>query len=217
MSYQKTKQTYENPDVVEKYVQKRALNTKLGPQVDTFAQMFDSNDKKILDLGCGPGHTAYMLAEKMFEVVGLDYSSEMVKRAQTLREDVSPKPSFVQGNMLALKQQFQQVTFDGIFASKSLLHIRKSDIDQVLESMVHICKPKASIYISLKMGTEGTVMIKESVYGDDTVREFTLWEQEEFAKKLAEHSISVVEFTEREGRAFNGDVTHWTQYYCRLS
>lgn len=53
------------------------------------------NQSKILDVGCGPGNVAKVLTglDKEFEILGIDLSSEMIKRATA--NVVSPYVQFL--------------------------------------------------------------------------------------------------------------------------
>lgn len=48
-----TKKSYENPQLVSKYVQKHTTEMKHVELIKTFAKHIEG--KKVLDLGCGPG------------------------------------------------------------------------------------------------------------------------------------------------------------------
>jgi len=51
---------------------------------------------KILDIGCGTGYHVDQLRKKSYDIVGLDQSKAMIKKAQ----DKYPKCEFIEGNIL---------------------------------------------------------------------------------------------------------------------
>ena len=78
----KTKNTYEDPCLVTGYAQKHSYNPKMQQAVEKFAKTLTG--KRIVDVGCGPGHDSWHFARLGFEVTGVDLSSEMIKVAKSL-------------------------------------------------------------------------------------------------------------------------------------
>ena len=106
-----TQDTYEDPEIVEGYIKRNSLSPKQVDNIKNFSKLIKG--KKVLDLGCGPGHDSYLFSELGFDVVGLDFSNEMIKRAKTLKESESPI-SFLQGDMKQLPDYFSENEFDAI-------------------------------------------------------------------------------------------------------
>jgi SAM-dependent methyltransferase len=70
-------------------------------------QTYVPKTRSILDLGCGTGAHAYLLAEQGFEVFGIDSSADMIyqanrKRAEGLPE-LSNRLAFAQGDLRSLQ------------------------------------------------------------------------------------------------------------------
>jgi SAM-dependent methyltransferase len=55
--------------------------------------------RRILDLGCGPGEHARLLASRGFEVVGIDASASMLQKADAA---ISPSTRFILGDLVEL-------------------------------------------------------------------------------------------------------------------
>lgn len=208
-----TRQSYEDPQLVAKYIQKHALETKHIDLIKEFATHIQG--KHVLDLGCGPGHHSYIFSQLGFEVTGLDYSSEMIKQAK--KEDVNGVIDFVVGDMTQLDSYFKPNTFNAIWASASLLHIPLEQIDKVLDGIAIVSAPNAYAFISLKGGT-GIHIVSEDQYldGIKVEREFTLWEKEQFLEHTSKYGFKLNKYKEREGRIFQGKPTKWHQFYFRI-
>jgi SAM-dependent methyltransferase len=86
--------------------------------VDFIVQLlrtFAPRAKSILDLGCGTGAHAYLLAEQGFEVYGVDSSADMIHQANQRRveglPDLSNRLAFAQGDLRSpqLNQSYDAV------------------------------------------------------------------------------------------------------------
>lgn len=185
-----TQSVYEDPEIVDGYI-KRNNSKKYDPHyVDIFISHLNGN--KVLDLGCGPGRDVQELNNKGLVVTGLDLSNEMIKRAKSL-DYRNPQPNFLVGSMLKLNELFENNSFDGIWASASLLHIRKSEIDLVIDGIRNILTRDGIAMISLK-GENGTELVEEDKYGKKMLREFTFWIKEEFVNKMNEFGFELIHY-----------------------
>ena len=77
----------ETYDIVQN--QTRDLAAKVLRQVK-----LDLDGRKVVEVGCGTGRNTTWLAERAAEMVGLDFSEEMLARARSLVND--PRVSFIQ-------------------------------------------------------------------------------------------------------------------------
>jgi SAM-dependent methyltransferase len=71
---------------------------------------------RVLDLGCGSGVLARVLAER-FEVVGVDISPEQL----ALAREAVPRATFVEADFTAL--ELDEASFDGVCALYSIMHV----------------------------------------------------------------------------------------------
>lgn len=210
MTSKMTKDAYENPDVVEGYIKSNALKPKLFEFIENFSKTIKG--KKVLDLGCGPGHDTYKFSELGFDVVGLDYSSEMIKRAKSLK-DIENKPEFIVGDMRDIKDLFQEDSFDAAWVSASILHIIEKDVPKVLEGLKKILKEGAICYIGIKGGKQGTVIVEDDKYGKKIKREFTFWERKNFEKLLDKFNFEITEVTETQQGKTGDYPTNWLNFF----
>lgn len=88
--------------------------------------------ERILDVGCGTGHLSAQIAEAGAEVVGLDTSEEMIRKAQQSHSDCE----FVHGD--ARSFSFEK-PFDAVFSNAALHWIPEQDA--VLESVASTLAP----------------------------------------------------------------------------
>ena len=109
-----------------------------------FFLKFVPRKAKILDLGCGSGRDSAFFASLGFDVVAVDGSAELCKRAKeiygidavcTLFEDLS----------------FDE-EFDAVWACASLLHVSKKDMPNILKKVSAALKPEGVLYVSFKYG-----------------------------------------------------------------
>lgn len=100
--------------------------------------------KRIMDAGCGSGRDALAFIEAGYNVVAMDASKKLCEIAsQSIGQEV-------------LCMRFEEIDFesqfDGIWACASLLHVRKSDIENVLQKLYVALKPRGVMYLSFKYG-----------------------------------------------------------------
>lgn len=118
------------------------MNTK---RVEEFVEKLSG--KRILDVGCGPGRDSRYFVDQGYVVTGLDLSAELLRIA---REAV-PEAAFVEADMLAMP--FDNDSFDGVWASASLLHLTHNDIVIALQEIYRVLVPGGVCYCSMKEGT----------------------------------------------------------------
>jgi ubiquinone/menaquinone biosynthesis C-methylase UbiE len=78
---------------------------------------------RILDLGCGNGRNSVFLAEQAFQVVGIDFSVNMLKIATQKSIEIKNenRPTFIQADIMELP--FRSSTFDAALFIAALHHI----------------------------------------------------------------------------------------------
>ncbi len=100
---------------------------------------------RVLDLGCGPGHSAAAMAHAGLSVDATDAAPEMVAMAQA-HEGVT-----------AWHASFDEITgealYDGIWANFALLHAPKADMPRHLAALARALKPGGRFHIGMKTGT----------------------------------------------------------------
>ena len=95
--------------------------------LDRYHELFKiPHGDRVLDIGCGTGAFAYCLAERGYEVVGVDFSSSMLKAASKSTKGKSIE--FVQGDVTK-GLNFPDASFDLVFSSL-VLHGLSSELRQ---------------------------------------------------------------------------------------
>jgi SAM-dependent methyltransferase/diadenosine tetraphosphate (Ap4A) HIT family hydrolase len=100
----------------------------------------------ILDAGCGPGRDASVFIEKGFNVVGLDFSQEMVRLAKSVH-----KLEVNLGDVRDL--DFGNCTFDAVWANASLHHLDKDDLYLSISEFERVLKNDGVLFIAVKKGS----------------------------------------------------------------
>lgn len=78
---------------------------------------------RVLDVGCGNGHTARLIAPFVKNIVGIDYSSEMIKRANLeLEKSLAGKVSFQVRDVIKLKP-FDLGKFNLVISERCLINL----------------------------------------------------------------------------------------------
>lgn len=123
-----------------------------------FSEMLPKN-AVILDVGCGSGRDAKLFIEKGAQVIGIDFSQRMIEIAA----QNAPSGQFQVMDIEEL--EFNACSFDGVWASCSLIHIAKSDLPAVLNKIHAVLKDSGYFYLSLKKGS-GEKFEVDTRYGD---------------------------------------------------
>jgi SAM-dependent methyltransferase len=132
----------------------------------------------ILDLGCGAGRDLLALSTRGLRAVGLDASLPLVE----LAAEYSGCP-VTQGDIRSIA--FDDETFAGIWASASMLHLRRSEIAVALQEVSRVLERGGCFFSSIKTG-EGEGM-------DSSARWFTYFRPEEWLSLIRAAGFAVIE------------------------
>ena len=100
----------------------------------------------IVDAGCASGRDSHYFLQKGYKITAIDPSKELSKLASKLIKQSVLNISFQQ-------REFEN-EFDGIWASASLLHTPRTEINDVLFRSSKTLKQYGILYASFKYGTE---------------------------------------------------------------
>lgn len=164
------------------YAKEYALFAKNGmgkwsTWIEEFISQF-AKGAEILDLGCGAGRDALIFSEKELKVTGIDFSKELIKLSQDKVKS---------GNFRVMDfedMQFQDASFDGVWAMASLLHLPKQRLFPVLRKIHAILKEGGLFFASFRLG-EGE-RITEEKRGNASMRRFYVYYRQEKLQDMFE-------------------------------
>lgn len=130
---------------------------------------------RVLDLGCGPGTAARLMAATGLRVEALDASAEMVALAR--------RHPGVSARQASFDEIAGDACYDGIWASFSLLHAPRSDMPRHLAALKQALKPGGIFHIGLKLG--------RGEARDALGRLYTFYTEDELVQLLEQAGFSV--------------------------
>ncbi|WP_069301520.1 class I SAM-dependent DNA methyltransferase [Neptunicoccus sediminis] len=143
----------------------------------------------VLDLGCGPGNAAATLRDAGFTVTALDASPKMVELgAARYGLDIT-------------LGTFDDVAFDGVWASFSLLHAARQDMPRHLKAIHTALKSGGVFVIGVKTGT-GTSR-------DAIGRRYTYYEPDELDRLLRDAGFRPVASDSGSDTGLSGETSPW--------
>ena len=177
-----TRATEEMPDSVRATIERLAADLPAG--------------SRVLEIGSGSGRDAKALEDAGLSVRRTDITPGFV---QTIRADGYPADCL---DPLTddLADPERDEPYDAVYASASLLHVRREDLPDVLENIAKVTRPGSLFQLSLKEG-DGA---RFSTHGDvGAPRHFTFWREEPLRAVLEEAGFTV-DAVER-GEGLRGD------------
>lgn len=99
----------------------------------------------ILDAGCGVGRDSKHFIDLGYKVTSIDASEEMV--------NISSKFTGQQTLLMTFQDMSFVNCFDGIWASASLLHIPRQEMNRVFNKFIQALKDRGTWYLSFKVGS----------------------------------------------------------------
>lgn len=157
------------------------------------------NGGRILDYGCGPGTSAAYLAKQGHIADAFDASEKMVAYAQ--------KHSGVTAWLATFDQFNEQDTYDGIWASFSLLHAAREDIPAFLQNIHTAIKNGGVLYIAMKLGS--------GRHRDDLQRLYTYVSEVELRTWLRDAGFDWIDHTTGETPGLDGSMSAWIGVFAR--
>ena len=133
------------PDPVEhRQALQASRHDVVSAQVMTLLAPF-AGDERALDVGCGTGALAYVLAAHVGEVVGVDADEAYIEAA---RRNAPPNCTFVVGDATALP--FPYGDFDLVGCLRVLHHVRRPEL--VVSELARVARPGGRILVADQLG-----------------------------------------------------------------
>lgn len=108
--------------------------------------------KTVLDLGCGSGGHIVYLAEKGFQVYGIDLSSEGIKKAKQLLVEKGLSAKIKAGSIYQ-PLPYPDVFFDAVISIRTFHHGRIENIRKAISELRRIIKPGGILFITVRKRT----------------------------------------------------------------
>lgn len=150
--------------------------------------------KRILDLGCGIGRDAAVFRDRDCKIIGIDASPELLAVAKQRL----PGIDFRQCDFTK-PLPFPNASFDGVWASASLLHLPKVQLPAVLREIHRVLRAGGVLFCSMKEGT-GEKMMRD--FSGEGQRFFALYVQEELRCSIQGVGFSILGCERREDSAY---------------
>lgn len=151
---------------------------------------------QILDLGCGPGRDTHAFLELGYRVTAVEPNEDLARIAES------------HTGQCVLRQRFSTLSvpgpFRGIWASASLLHVRRSELPQVLEHLGRLLAPGGILFASFKQG---------DFEGLRAGRHFTDHTEQSVAQALERAGNLELRATLRSRAQRAGHEEHWLAFY----
>ncbi|HWD78649.1 MAG TPA: class I SAM-dependent methyltransferase [Kribbella sp.] len=124
---------------------------------DLLAKLVAGSGRPVLDVGCGPGRTTALLAERDLPVVGIDLSPGMIDVA---RRD-HPRLDFRVGTMTAL--DLPDSSLAAVVSWWSIIHLPRDVVPQAFTEFHRVLAPGGFLLMGFHVGEQSTH--KTSGYG----------------------------------------------------
>ncbi|WP_326568115.1 class I SAM-dependent methyltransferase [Amycolatopsis rhabdoformis] len=145
----------------------------------TFAELVRGTDNhRVADVGCGPGHLTAFLAAQGLDVRGLDLSPGMIDYART----TFPELRFDEARMEALP--LDDGALGGVLAHYSLIHTPPADVPALLAEQARVLAPGGLSLVSF-FATEGAAPVRF----DHKVTAAYSWPVDQFAELLTDAGL----------------------------
>ncbi|MCZ4353186.1 methyltransferase domain-containing protein [Roseovarius aestuarii] len=148
---------------------------------------------RALDLGCGPGASAHVMAEAGLQVDAMDAVPEMV--------DLAARHPGVTAWVASFDDIKGVDIYDGIWANFSLLHAPRADMPRHLSDVAQALKPGGRLHIAVKSGT--------GERRDTLGRLYTYYTQDTLCDLLRDAALTPDETITGSGTGMDGTMSDW--------
>src|SRR4026208_2308766 len=148
--------------------------------------------------GCGGGRGAGDLALRGYRVVGVDRTSALLSAGRRRYRSLP----LVRADLRQLP--FHAMSFDGLWAAASLMHLPKPEARRILADLCKLVRPGGLFAATVTYGMKSRLMTDGWVPG----RYFARWKKDELARVVRRAGWTILELKvvanrERKGRRLN--------------
>ncbi|MFK8000056.1 MAG: class I SAM-dependent methyltransferase [Polyangiales bacterium] len=144
------------------------MRKDLGPlsDIEIVEALVQIDGRHFLDLGCGPGTAARLLAERGASVVGIE--PDPIQAARNREAAPTPGLTLTEGGAESLPQDSDSV--DGVFFFRSLHHVPMDSMDGALEEARRVVRSGGFVLV-LEPSIDGThTALMRPFHDEDEVR-----------------------------------------------
>jgi SAM-dependent methyltransferase len=146
---------------------------------------------KLIDLGCGPGHTTkYLSGCGLTDILGIDISSRMV----TVAKDMNPQLDFEVADILNLK--YPNNLFGSAIAFYSIVHFDHNQVTIAFKEIKRILKENAEFLFSFHIG-DNTVHLDHFLDQQVSI-DFFFFETHQITDLLVKAGFEIIDVIERQ-------------------
>ncbi len=153
---------------------------------------------RVVEIGCGPATDGKYLKAAGFDVTSFDYSRTML----TIAKEMDSKAKLLQMN--AYNLGFPKNSFDGFWATASLLHLERPQ--DAIKEIVRVTKDKGTGFVSVKDGEGDGIDPKSGYY-------FKYHTSEGFKEILKNCGFEIINAAKRPGTPSHD----WLTYLVRVN
>lgn len=130
------------------YLKFQAERTR--PSIDLVARIDSADPGAVIDLGCGPGNSTLILAERWpdAEITGVDNSPEMINKARTDHSRVH----WVLGDISRLEGRDR---YDVVFSNAALQWV--PDHQELIPRLLGLCRPDGILAVQVPANQESSL------------------------------------------------------------
>jgi ubiquinone/menaquinone biosynthesis C-methylase UbiE len=182
---------------IEVYNAKADEYSKIGgfttnKHLKDFVELHNKNDK-VLDLGCGHGSAAFYMLNSGLNCHAIDASAKMVELAN--------QKFNIKAKVCTFDKLDWAKSFNGIYASFSLLHVDQIEFLKILRVIKRILLPDGKLGLGMKLGT-GTKR-------DSIGRFYAYYTEDELIKHLEGIGLRLIRRYSGSSKGLAGDVEPW--------
>lgn len=145
--------------------------------IDGFAGLL-ANGARVLEVGSGPGRDATLLEERGLSVRRTDIAPGFVRLLRAAGHEADVLDPLVDD----LADPDRDAPYDGVWASASLLHVRREDLPAVLRNLASVTGDGGVIHLAVKEGDGARFSVHGNIPGP---RHFTFWREDGLRAVLA--------------------------------
>lgn len=162
---------------------KRFIDDTYNADMSKHHEVFEKYIKdggSVLDLGCGSGRDSLHFSSRGYDVTSLDGSEQMVKFCRTTLTNTVVHATF--------ESYTPEQSFDGIWACASLLHVERTEIENIIRKYINHLQPNGIFYMSFKNHSEDF---------DNEGRYFTCFDKIRLEKLFSQiNEVEIINLTE---------------------